>query len=137
MKREYHNGRITSLEPNECFVFGSNEAGVHGAGAAKQAYKHFGAEIGIGVGYTGQCYAFPTKNAAIHPLSLEAIKDYAARFIKEANARPQLRFLLTAVGCGLGGKTPQEIAPLFEGAPSNVIFPPEFKDVCTPPNDPR
>lgn len=30
---------ITTLQPNEVFVFGSNLAGIHGKGAAKQAVK--------------------------------------------------------------------------------------------------
>ena len=38
---------ITKLEPNENFVFGSNLAGRHGAGAAKQAHYDFGAEYGV------------------------------------------------------------------------------------------
>jgi len=48
---------ITKLEPNERFVFGSNLAGRHGAGAAKQAHDQFGAVYGVGEGPTGQCYA--------------------------------------------------------------------------------
>ena len=33
---------ITSLKPNEIFVFGSNLAGMHGGGAAHIAHKLFG-----------------------------------------------------------------------------------------------
>ena len=33
---------ITSLEPNEIFVFGSNLKGMHGGGAAYIAYRKFG-----------------------------------------------------------------------------------------------
>ena len=51
---------ITTLQPNEIFVFGSNLAGMHGGGAARTANKLFGAEMGVGVGPTGQCYAIPT-----------------------------------------------------------------------------
>ena len=51
---------ITSLKPNEIFVFGSNIDGFHGGGAAYTAHKLFGAEWGVGVGPTGQCYAIPT-----------------------------------------------------------------------------
>ena len=54
---------ITRLEPNEIFVFGSNLAGFHGGGAARIANEHFGAEWGVGVGRTGQCYAIPTMKA--------------------------------------------------------------------------
>ena len=39
---------ITSLEPNEIFVFGSNLKGMHGGGAAYIAYRKFGAIMGQG-----------------------------------------------------------------------------------------
>ena len=52
--------RITSLNDNEIFVFGSNKEGMHGGGAARIAYEDFGAEWGVGIGMTGQCYAIPT-----------------------------------------------------------------------------
>lgn len=45
---------ITELNPNQIFVFGSNLAGRHGAGAAKQAREQFGAEIGCGDGSDGK-----------------------------------------------------------------------------------
>jgi len=51
---------ITSLEPNEIFVFGSNLKGMHGGGAAYIAYRKFGAIMGQGVGLQGQSYAIPT-----------------------------------------------------------------------------
>ena len=50
---------ITSLEPNEIFVFGSNLRGMHGGGAAYIAYRKFGAIMGQGVGLQGQSYAIP------------------------------------------------------------------------------
>lgn len=33
----YTEEKIDKLEPMEVFVFGSNEAGIHGAGAARKA----------------------------------------------------------------------------------------------------
>lgn len=47
-------GWINNLKENEVFVFGSNLAGAHGGGAARLAYRQFGAEWGVGVGPTGQ-----------------------------------------------------------------------------------
>ena len=44
------SSHITSLEPNEIFVFGSNLQGYHGGGAARIALEKFGAEWGNGVG---------------------------------------------------------------------------------------
>ena len=42
------------------FVFGSNLAGRHGAGAAKFAREHHGAVYGQGVGFEGSSYAIAT-----------------------------------------------------------------------------
>lgn len=36
---EYSNEKITHLEPNEIFVFGSNLQGYHGAGAARNGVR--------------------------------------------------------------------------------------------------
>lgn len=124
--RQFHDGRILRLEPGEVFVFGSNERGLHGAGAAALAKQRFGAEWGVGEGPTGRCYALPTKDMAIRTLPLAEIEHYAARFVAHATSQPGTRFLLTAVGCGLAGYTPAQIAPFFAAAPANVIFPPEF-----------
>ena len=41
---------ITSLKPNEIFVFGSNLAGMHGGGAARMARLYFGAVLANGDG---------------------------------------------------------------------------------------
>jgi hypothetical protein len=110
---------ITSLKENEIFVFGSNEAGRHGKGAAKQALK-WGARYGIGFGLQGQTFAIPTKDKNLKVLPLEAIKQYVLSFIDFAEkcynvpvAATQLQFLVTEIGCGLAGHTPQQIGPLF------------------------
>ena len=41
----YHEDGTTSR--SSIFVFGSNLAGIHGAGAAKEAYQTFGARYGV------------------------------------------------------------------------------------------
>lgn len=117
---------ITSLKPYEIFVFGSNEAGVHGAGAARIANKLFGAKMGIGIGRTGQTYAIPTKDKSIRTLPVKAIEEYVQEFIEEAKNFPHLTFLVTQIGCGLAGYNPKDIAPMFRDAPSNVVIPEEF-----------
>lgn len=124
--REFHDGRIRRLGPAERFVFGANEAGVHGAGAARFAMQAFGAQRGVGIGPTGRCYALPTKDRSIRTLPIDRIAEHVADFIEYATRHPEQRFLLTAVGCGLAGYAPEEIAPLFAAAPANVVFPPEF-----------
>ena len=112
---------ITSLKPNEIFVFGSNLAGMHGGGAAHIAHKLFGAEWGVGVGPTGQCYAIPTMQGGV-----ETIRPYVDEFIVFAKEHPTLTFLVTRIGCGIAGFTDDEIAPLFEKAHDveNIVLPP-------------
>ena len=111
---------ITRLEPNEIFVFGSNLAGFHGGGAARIAYEDFGAEWGVGVGRTGQCYAIPTMQGGV-----ETIRPYVDEFISYAEQHPELMFLVTRIGCGIAGFTDEQIAPLFAAAHdlSNVALP--------------
>lgn len=123
---EYSNEKITHLEPNEIFVFGSNLQGYHGAGAARMALDKFGAIWGKGVGLQGQSYAIPTMDGGI-----ETIKPYVDDFIEFARQHPEYQFLLTRIGCGIAGFTDEEIAPLFWEALKlhNVKFPETFIDV--------
>lgn len=108
------------------FVFGSNLAGRHGKGAALWARQHRGAVYGIGEGRTGDAYAIPTKDRELRTLPLSDIQRYAARFIAYARQNPHLTFQLTPVGCGLAGYSPEQIAPMFNGAPANVRVPDAF-----------
>jgi len=125
---KYTPNNIVSLKPYEIFVFGSNEAGIHGAGAARVARDLFGAKIGQGVGRTGQTYAIPTKDHMIKTLDLGKIKKYVDCFIEESKNYPYLTFLVTEIGCGLAGYTIKDIAPMFKNAPDNVILPKKFVD---------
>ena len=111
---------ITSLQPNEIFVFGSNLRGMHGGGAAYIAYRKFGAIMGQGVGLQGQSYAIPTMQGGV-----ETIKPYVDEFIEFAKQHPTLTFLVTRIGCGIAGFTDEEIAPLFEKAHDveNIVLP--------------
>ena len=99
---------ITKLQPDEIFVFGSNLAGMHGGGAARLAYQRFGAVWGQGVGLQGQSYAIPTMQGGV-----ETIQPYVDEFIEFAKQHPQLKFLVTEIGCGIAGFSPSEIAPLL------------------------
>lgn len=107
-KKRISSNYITQLAPNEVFVFGSNLQGMHGGGAARLAYREFGAEWGQGVGLFGQSYAIPTMQGGV-----ETIKPYVDDFIEFAKKHSELDFLVTEIGCGIAGFTPQEIAPLF------------------------
>lgn len=125
---------ITSLKKNEVFVFGSNESGVHGAGAAKTAKDKFGAIEGNGYGPMGSSFAIPTKGWDIKgAIPLPALECYVARFYEYCLIHPEKKFFVTKIGCGLAGWTPEDIAPLFTAFDNNnlknVSLPEEFWNV--------
>jgi len=78
---------------------------------------------GQGVGLQGQSYAIPTMQGGV-----ETIEPYVDGFIEFARMHPELRFLVTRIGCGIAGFRPEEIAPLFAEAleMENVILPEDF-----------
>lgn len=117
--------RVSALmtDPNTIFVFGSNRAGAHGGGAARTAWKQYGAKYYVGEGLTGRSYGIPTKNEDIDTLPIWEVEKHVARFLDFARAHPELRFAVTRVGCGLAGFTDAEIAPMFAGAPQNCDLP--------------
>lgn len=122
--RRIASDRIAELGENEIFVFGSNIHGSHGGGAAWYAYKNFGAEWGVGEGLTGRTYALPTMEGKA------SLQHAVEKFTSCAKEHPELTFLVTAVGCGIAGYTPQQVAPLFNEAAQleNVYLPQVFVD---------
>ena len=117
-------------------VFGSNTAGIHGAGAARYAYEKKGARWGHSYGMAGQSFAIPTKgheqvqshkpnpemknrepvklvNVVGNTLPIPVIRRYVDGFNAFAKHHPELHFQVTCIGCGLAGLKHQEIAPLF------------------------
>ena len=123
---------IVLLQPNEVFVFGSNLAGRHGAGAARAAVEKFGAIYGQGVGLQGQSYAIPTMQGGE-----ETIAPYVDEFIDFAKENPDKFFFVTRIGCGIAGFQDFEIAPLFKNALKldNVSLPETFVRFLTPINN--
>ena len=132
---------IVGIENRDVFVFGSNLSGIHGAGAALFARKHYGAKLGVGFGYmlesaynpaqktqvvTGHCFAIPTKDFNIKTLPLEQIKLYVESFLAFAKANKNLTFKMTQIGCGLAGYDAADIAPMFaeyeETCSSNITY---------------
>ena len=111
------------IKEGQVFVFGSNLAGVHGAGAAREALEKFGAVLGIGEGLRGSSYALPTKNERIQTMLLSDVKKHVATFVQFAIDHPELQFFVTRIGCGLAGFTDKQIAPLFKDAPKNCELP--------------
>ncbi len=119
--------RIANLDDNEIFVFGSNIQGMHGGGAAWYANRNFGAEWGVGEGLTGRTYALPTMEGEA------SMQKAIENFTECARRHPELTFLVTAVGCGIAGYTPQEVAPYFSEASKleNVWLPQVFWDIIS------
>lgn len=126
---------ITNLSDGEVFVFGSNEAGIHGAGAAKTALQ-WGAIYGKGFGMQGNTFALPTKDHNIKTLDIAKISEYVDQFLLYAKLTKDKTFLVTEIGCGLASFTPEDIAPLFENAISinNVHLPQRFWEVLEKKN---
>ena len=116
---------ITHLKSDEVFVFGSNLHGYHAGGAARTALK-WGAIYGKGEGLQGQTYAIPTMFG-----SIQDIQPYVERFVEFARSHPETKFLLTEIGCGIAGFSPEDIAPLFEKARNvkNIYLSQRFREI--------
>jgi hypothetical protein len=119
-----------SVKPEEdepVFVFGSNELGRHGGGAARVAKDKFGAIYGQGFGPQGNTFGIPTCSKPTgepnSEIELEKIEYYVDCFLLWARKyRPNQQFKVTQIGCGLAGWTIEEMAPLFLEAPPNCSF---------------
>ena len=108
------------------FVFGSNTAGVHGAGAALTAVRQYGAIRGVGEGRTGNAYAIPTRmyhNGRLITLPLQVIAQHVETFKRYASHFPDLTFYVTKIGTGLAGYSAEQIAPMFSDCPPNCRLP--------------
>ncbi len=118
---------ISELRHNEVFVFGSNARGMHYGGAAAFAVGRFGAIMGQGEGLQGHSYAIPTMEG------MENMRAAVDRFIAFAQEHPELTFLVTPIGCGIAGYSPEDIAPLFVAAKTldNVHLPESFRKYMT------
>jgi len=152
--RRYWSGElITSLKPNEIFVFGSNPEGIHGAGSAKAAIA-FGAKYGIGRGLVNNTYALVTKNlnsgytekstgitykkSGYRSVSPEQIRKNIDELYECAIRNPDKDFLITykyetwpngLPKKSLNGYTSQEILEMFarDFIPENIIFHESYK----------
>ena len=126
--------KIITLPINAFMVFGSNEQGIHRAGAAKDAVK-FGAKHGLGYGFSGRTFAIPTRRylgqGKFLTLPLTDIKTYVDRYLLAAKAMHHQIFLTTRIGCGYAGYQPSQIAPLFAEAVDldHIHLPQDFWDI--------
>lgn len=107
------------------WVFGSNLAGRHGAGAALVARERFGALPGIGRGFSGNSFAIPTKDKDLRVLPLDLIRQYVNSFVEFTKTKKDSVFFVTRIGCGLAGYTNHEIAPMFKDC-ENCSMPEEW-----------
>ena len=110
----------------EIFVFGSNLAGAHGGGSARAAVEKYGAIMSQGIGLQGDSYAIPTLDHNLVQLELHDIAAHVGDFLEFAATMPEARFNVVAIGCGIAGFNPEEIAPMFRDAPPNCQLPEEF-----------
>ena len=140
-EREYTPENITSLNPNEVFVFGSNAEGAHGKGAALIAKQKFGAIQGQAEGLQGQSYAIITKKdwRVEKSSTLTEIGNGIMKFVSFASRNPDKKFYVTKIASSLAGYTIPEIKNLwkqvnevwehdmFYDIPNNIILPKEFE----------
>jgi hypothetical protein len=120
---------ITHLEPDEIIVVGTNMAGAHGGGAARQAAEQFGLREGFFEGLCGQTYAFPTLNADYTQRTERQIMQSRYHLVVCANRNRKKKFLLTKVGCGIAGFSEEYMKGFFWGMPKNVIMPEGWEKV--------
>ena len=120
---------IDNLQPNQVFVFGSNILGYHTGGASRMAYKNFGAVWGQPEGIQGKSYAIPVDYGKA-PVKEDEIKQAIDRFIQFARYNEDKYFLVTRIGCGIGGFQDKDMAKYFKEALSldNVSLPHSFVD---------
>jgi exodeoxyribonuclease-5 len=132
--RKTYSGKVTSLEPNQIFVFGSNEgsskgaAPTHGAGSAKIARDNFGAIQGQSRGLQGQSYGIVTKkfyDVEKSSTPQEIVEEIKGLY-EYAKQNPTKEFLVSDYSkSNLNGYTGQQMADMFNSAgpiPSNIVF---------------
>ena len=135
-QRLWKEGRLFHPTNQMIFVFGSNEAGIHGGGAARDAHHNHSALMRCGFGHVMWSFAIPTKGAIFSDkmdagigktLSIPEIKVYVDAFLAYARAQKDMTFQVTQLGCGLAGLKKEDIAPMFYTAPKNCLFDTEWE----------
>jgi len=151
-----YSGQITSLKPNEVFVFTSNLSGFHGAGSAGWASFNESGNVwrqhnygewpngkkgkwnikGVGWGYQegeiGKSYAIPsvTSPGAKRSLTPDQIRKHVITFYHFSKGMPHLNFFVAQSGKpGYNGYSPKEMQGIWlDGIDwgDNVFFDEEF-----------
>jgi hypothetical protein len=112
-----------NLLSDTVFVFGSNLSGKHQDGVAAFAAKHYKAEFGIGEGPTGKSYAVPIADEHLENLPIIDIQWHVEQLLAYARTQREARFQLTRLGCGVGGFTDMQLAPMFKKTSDNLFVP--------------
>ncbi|CAB4174847.1 UvrD-like DNA helicase, C-terminal, partial [uncultured Caudovirales phage] len=141
-EREYTPDNITSLAPNEVFVFGANTVGGHGGGAAglaqfgdtksnydappigtKGKWSEYGVVDRLMEGTEGKSFGLVTKSAAIvkgklyihgkRSVDFARISKSLDALVKVANEHPELKFLVTEFGTRMAGFTAEEMKSIL------------------------
>lgn len=123
-----YKGLLTELPANGIFLYGANYEGIHGAGAALAARRHFGAEYGK-VGLVGRSWGVVTKDlkADKHPsVSMRDIMNQIEDAYRWAKDFPDVDIYVAYSGDGynLNGYTNEDMAFMFGSLqpPENIIF---------------
>lgn len=129
LKFKYHvNYDMPSNLLEDIFVFGSNLAGLHSRSSPLVARTLFGAQTGTPIGFTGRSYAIPIRDRYIRLLPTPEIKKYVEQFAEFTHSRPDLKFWVTAIGCGARKYNHALMAPMFKNCnPANCSFPVQWK----------
>lgn len=141
-EREYTPDNITSLAPNEVFVFGANTVGGHGGGAAglaqfgdtksnydappigtKGKWSEYGVVDRLMEGTEGKSFGLVTKSAAIvkgklyihgkRSVDFARISKSLDALVKVANEHHELKFLVTEFGTRMAGFTAEEMKSIL------------------------
>ena len=140
---------VTELQPNQVFVFGSNEAGAHTGGAAGVAFwldthlplhkplqneigkwSVFGVARGLQRGYEGQSWGIVTikRPGQLCSTDICDIYDQVVELVEYANQHPELEFLITPIAEGYAGYDRDDMSNVWEcindnhGIPNNFTF---------------
>lgn len=149
--RKTYSGKVTSLQPNQIWAFGSNPLGINGnpakgtGGAALVAYNIAGVKQGEimdnRLSDSGKAWGITTVTAPGKPLSKtpQEITENIKKLYEYANQNPTIEVLVadyttTSRKKNLNGYTGQEMANMFNAAgpiPSNIVFNEDFNKLIS------
>jgi hypothetical protein len=138
IQRKTYSGKVTSLQPNQIFVFGSNPLGINGnpskgtGGGALVAYNIAGVKQGEKMDNklsdSEKAWGITTVTAPGKKRSKtpQEITEGIKKLYEYAKQNPTKEFLVSDYsGTNLNGYTGQEMADMFINAgaiPSNIVF---------------